>query len=121
MIQKRNRFSTNSQKSKKIALDFQPLANPKIENMKRRFIAAKRRFIFAPFCKGVFLSAFRRTKYMKFSDFSPQFYIKSSRSVNDCRINDCKIGGWVCIFGLVQKNTLFLVNLFFFVYLCSAD
>lgn len=38
MIQKRNRFSTNSQKSKKIALDFQPLANPKIENMKRRFI-----------------------------------------------------------------------------------
>ena len=36
MIQKRNRFSTNSQKSKKIALDFQPLANPKIENMKRR-------------------------------------------------------------------------------------
>lgn len=38
MIQKRNRFSTNSQKSKKIALDFQPLANPKIENMKRRFM-----------------------------------------------------------------------------------
>ena len=47
MIQKRNRFSTNSQKSKKIALDFQPLANPKIENMKRRFILTKRRFIFA--------------------------------------------------------------------------
>ena len=45
MIQKRNRFSTNSQKSKKIALDFQPLANPKIENMKRRFIFAKRRFV----------------------------------------------------------------------------
>ena len=45
MIQKRNRFSTNSQKSKKIALDFQPLANPKIENMKRRFIPTKRRFI----------------------------------------------------------------------------
>ncbi len=45
MIQKRNRFSTNSQKSKKIALDFQPLANPKIENMKRRFVRAKRRFI----------------------------------------------------------------------------
>ena len=44
MIQKRNRFSTNSQKSKKIALDFQPLANPKIENMKRRFISPKRRF-----------------------------------------------------------------------------
>ena len=44
MIQKRNRFSTNSQKSKKIALDFQPLANPKIENMKRRFISTKRRF-----------------------------------------------------------------------------
>ena len=44
MIQKRNRFSTNSQKSKKIALDFQPLANPKIENMKRRFILSKRRF-----------------------------------------------------------------------------
>ena len=44
MIQKRNRFSTNSQKSKKIALDFQPLANPKIENMKRRFIFPKRRF-----------------------------------------------------------------------------
>ena len=43
MIQKRNRFSTNSQKSKKIALDFQPLANPKIENMKRRFILPKRR------------------------------------------------------------------------------
>ena len=39
MIQKRNRFSTNSQKSKKIALDFQPLANPKIENMKRRFFS----------------------------------------------------------------------------------
>lgn len=38
MIQKRNRFSTNSQKSKKITLDFQPLANPKIENMKRRFM-----------------------------------------------------------------------------------
>ena len=45
MIQKRNRFSTNSQKSKKIALDFQPLANPKIENMKRRSIFAKRRFV----------------------------------------------------------------------------
>ena len=44
MIQKRNRFSTNSQKSKKIALDFQPLANPKIENMKRRFTKIKRRF-----------------------------------------------------------------------------
>ena len=38
MTQKRNRFSTKAQKSKKIALDFQPLANPKIENMKRRFI-----------------------------------------------------------------------------------
>ena len=34
MIQKRNRFSTNSQKSKKITLDFQPLANPKIERRK---------------------------------------------------------------------------------------
>ena len=45
MIQKRNRFSTNSQKSKKIALDFQPLANPKIENMKRRLIFLKCRFI----------------------------------------------------------------------------
>ena len=41
---------------------------------------------------------------MKFSDYCPQFYIKSSRSVNDCRINDCKIGGWVCIFDLVQKK-----------------
>ena len=45
MIQKRNRFSTNSQKSKKIALDFQPLANPKIENMKRRFTKIKQRFV----------------------------------------------------------------------------
>ena len=45
MIQKRNRFSTNSQKSKKITLDFQPLANPKIENMKRRFAKIKRRFV----------------------------------------------------------------------------
>ena len=44
MIQKRNRFSTNSQKSKKITLDFQPLANPKIENMKRRSILTKGRF-----------------------------------------------------------------------------
>lgn len=38
MIQKRNRFSTNSQKSKKIALDFQALAKLKMENMKRRFM-----------------------------------------------------------------------------------
>lgn len=57
MIQKRNRFSTNSQKSKKIALDFQPLANPKIENMKRRFIFPKRHFIFP---KRRFISANRR-------------------------------------------------------------
>ena len=53
MIQKRNRFSTNSQKSKKIALDFQPLANPKIENMKRRFVRTDRRF---DFCETVLLS-----------------------------------------------------------------
>ncbi|MDD5977555.1 MAG: hypothetical protein PUC08_08510 [Bacteroidales bacterium] len=45
MIQKRNRFSTNSQKSKKIALDFQALAKPKMENMKRRFAHTKRRFV----------------------------------------------------------------------------
>lgn len=38
MTQKRNRFSTKAQKSKKIALDFQALAKPKMENMKRRFI-----------------------------------------------------------------------------------
>lgn len=38
MIQKRNRFSTKAQKSKKIALDFQALAKPKMENMKRRFM-----------------------------------------------------------------------------------
>ena len=44
MTQKRNRFSTKAQKSKKIALDFQPLANPKIENMKRRFSKINRRF-----------------------------------------------------------------------------
>lgn len=89
--------------------------------IKTPFYRSKTAFYFCTFCKGVFLSAFRRTKCMKFSDYCPQFYIKSSRSVNDCRINDCKIGVWVCIFGLVQKNTLFLVNLFFFVYLCSAD
>lgn len=38
MIQKRNRFSTKAQKSKKFALDFQVLAKPKVENMKRRFM-----------------------------------------------------------------------------------
>ncbi|MDD5961744.1 MAG: hypothetical protein PUC16_05675, partial [Bacteroidales bacterium] len=46
MTQKRNRFSTKAQKSKKIALDFQALAKPKMENMKRRFSLTKRRFIF---------------------------------------------------------------------------
>ncbi|MDD5961981.1 MAG: hypothetical protein PUC16_06890, partial [Bacteroidales bacterium] len=45
MTQKRNRFSTKAQKSKKIALDFQALAKPKMENMKRRFKRAKRRFV----------------------------------------------------------------------------
>lgn len=45
MTQKRNRFSTKAQKSKKIALDFQALAKPKMENMKRRFMQTFLKFV----------------------------------------------------------------------------
>ena len=72
MIQKRNRFSTNSQKSKKITLDFQPLANPKIENMKRRFISLKRRFAHT---KRRFVTCKKDNKQLFMSYFRAKFGI----------------------------------------------